>query len=381
MSGESAVTATETAEITQNVDKNNRKDSDSTVTEFQIQAVLPSCVTYLREKADSFTFESVRRLLEERMELEKYALDVHKSFVEEHLIKCLKDYANDAASENSEEHVAKNDVREEETGGDDDDEKTKGSPENISKTVAEDTNNEGNREALMSDIKRALRKRASYIKDSAETLTMLSLRRILEQDLDLEEESLDPFKKFISKELDEVLQIPDAPNRSTKPAEKRVESTSSKELGSDENSESDAEDDLDDEEVAVEKTETRKRKNENGEAVSGKRKAKRIETDSQSDSDGGDDTEMKAANGRFRKPLKIKEAATPVHGKRVEHLKSVIKSCGMSVPPALYRKVKKAPEEKREAALIEELEQILAKEGLSSYPSEKGDYSTLFIDF
>lgn len=27
--------------------------------------------------------------------------------------------------------------------------------------------------------------------------------------------------------------------------------------------------------------------------------------------------------------LQIKEAATPVYGERVEHLKSVIKSCGM----------------------------------------------------
>lgn len=45
--------------------------------------------------------------------------------------------------------------------------------------------------------------------------------------------------------------------------------------------------------------------------------------------------------------------------------------CG-SVPPNIYKKAKQAPEEKREATLIEELEQILAKEGLSSDPSEKG---------
>lgn len=48
-----------------------------------------------------------------------------------------------------------------------------------------------------------------------------------------------------------------------------------------------------------------------------------------------------------------------------------------SVPPVIYRKVKKAPEEKREATLIEELEHILAKEGLSSDASEKGSF---FVD-
>ncbi|CAA7042012.1 unnamed protein product [Microthlaspi erraticum] len=155
---------------------------------------------------------------------------------------------------------------------------------------------------------------------------------------------------------------------------------------------------MDDKEVAVEKTETRRSKNENGEPVSGKKKGKHIETDSESDSDAGDDSEMMKANGHSQKPLKMKEAATSVNGKRVEHLKSVIKYCGIklcvlikllvdlrknlyvwfiiivvfgSVPPAIYRKVKKAPEEKREDTLIEELEQILAKEGLSSDPSEK----------
>jgi hypothetical protein len=40
-----------------------------------------------------------------------------------------------------------------------------------------------------------------------------------------------------------------------------------------------------------------------------------------------------------------------------------------SVPPNIYKKAKQAPQEKREAMLIEELEQILAKEGLSSDPS------------
>lgn len=40
--------------------------------------------------------------------------------------------------------------------------------ENTSKTIAEGTKDEGNKEALMSDIRRALRKRSSYIKANSE---------------------------------------------------------------------------------------------------------------------------------------------------------------------------------------------------------------------
>ena len=38
----------------------------------------------------------------------------------------------------------------------------------------------------------------------------------------------------------------------------------------------------------------------------------------------------------------------------------------------MYRKAKQAPEHKREACLIKELEDMLQKEGLSKNPSEKG---------
>lgn len=98
--------------------------------------------------------------------------------------------------------------------------------------------------------------------------------------------------------------------------------------------------------------------------------------------------------------MQKKEVSTPAYGKRVEHLRSVIKACGMrffsfdllltklhpfhcfrtnvyfllySVPPSIYKKVKQVPENKREAQLIKELEDILGREGLSSNPTEKGD--------
>ncbi|XP_033137938.1 glutamic acid-rich protein isoform X3 [Brassica rapa] len=345
MSGESAVTAMETTEratANQSSFKNNSNNGDTTDMELQILAAMRSRVTYLRNKADSVTFASVRRLLEEDMGLEKYALDAHKSFVKDNLVKCLEDPGDaDGASENPQETEKKDDL----------------TPVKEEAVVREETvGDEGNREALMSDIKRALHKRASYIKANSEEITMASLRRLLEEDLKLKKDSLVPFKKFINKELDAVLQIPDPPK-------KKVKSTASKKVGSEDDSDSDSG------EVAVKKTLTqkRKRKIDSGKPVAGKKKAKHTEADSENDSDAGD-SEMKA-----EKPLKQqgKETAITVYGKRVDHLKSVIKSCGMSIPPVIYRKVKQAPEEKREATLIEELEQILAKEGLSSDPSEK----------
>ncbi|CAF2318560.1 unnamed protein product [Brassica napus] len=359
MSGESAVTAMETTEratANQSSFKNNSNNGDTTDMELQILAAMRSRVTYLRNKADSVTFASVRRLLEEDMGLEKYALDAHKSFVKDNLVKCLEDPGDaDGASENPQETEKKDDltpVKEEAVASEEQEQE-----QEVKNDVREETvGDEGNREALMSDIKRALHKRASYIKANSEEITMASLRRLLEEDLKLKKDSLVPFKKFINKELDAVLQIPDPPK-------KKVKSTASKKVGSEDDSDSDSG------EVAVKKalTQKRKRKIDSGKPVAGKKKAKHTEADSENDSDAGD-SEMKA-----EKPLKQqgKETAITVYGKRVDHLKSVIKSCGMSIPPVIYRKVKQAPEEKREATLIEELEQILAKEGLSSDPSEK----------
>lgn len=45
-----------------------------------------------------------------------------------------------------------------------------------------------------------------------------------------------------------------------------------------------------------------------------------------------------------------------------------------SISPSIYKKVKQVPENEREAHLIRELEEILRREGLSSSPTEKGEY-------
>ncbi|CAH8272662.1 unnamed protein product [Arabidopsis lyrata] len=396
MSGDS--TTTSAMEISG--DKIDSKDGEATTTaiESQILAAMQSRVTYLRDKADNFTFEGVRRLLEEDLKLEKHALDAHKSFVKQHLLKCLEGAENDETSENSQEtekkdtvtpvkevaklskeHKEKKDVKEDTTG---DDEKTEDSPvmgllteENTSQSVAEQTKDEDSKEVLQSDIKKALRKRASYIKANSEKITMGLLRRLLEQDLKLEKYSLDPYKKFINGELDEILQALEATKSSTKAQRKtvtkKVKSTPAKNSDSEEMSDSDGDDDK---EVTVKKKKTAEKRKSSKSEGTGKRKRekeklasakKTKQTDSQSDSDAGE----KASSSE--KSVKKQETPTTGYGKRVEHLKSIIKSCGMSISPSVYRKAKQAPEEKREETLIKELKELLAKEGLSANPSEK----------
>ncbi|XP_020877465.1 DNA ligase 1 isoform X2 [Arabidopsis lyrata subsp. lyrata] len=377
MSGDS--TTTSAMEISG--DKIDSKDGEATTTaiESQILAAMQSRVTYLRDKADNFTFEGVRRLLEEDLKLEKHALDAHKSFVKQHLLKCLEGAENDETSENSQETEEKKDVKEDTTG---DDEKTEDSPvmgllteENTSQSVAEQTKDEDSKEVLQSDIKKALRKRASYIKANSEKITMGLLRRLLEQDLKLEKYSLDPYKKFINGELDEILQALEATKSSTKAQRKtvtkKVKSTPAKNSDSEEMSDSDGDDDK---EVTVKKKKTAEKRKSSKSEGTGKRKRekeklasakKTKQTDSQSDSDAGE----KASSSE--KSVKKQETPTTGYGKRVEHLKSIIKSCGMSISPSVYRKAKQAPEEKREETLIKELKELLAKEGLSANPSEK----------
>ncbi|CAN8246889.1 unnamed protein product [Cochlearia groenlandica] len=374
--------------------------ADNADIDARILSAMRSRVTYLREKSDSLTFESVRRLLEKDLELEKYDLDVHKSFVKENLVQCLEGVDDEGTSGNSQEtekkdekpvkeasklsgDEAKKDAKEDMTGGCDD-EKMEDSPvmgllteENTSKSVEKQTTVEESKEVLQSQIKKALHKRSSYIKANSEKITMGILRRLLEQDLKLEKYSLDLYKKFINEELDEVLQGPDA-TKSSKEAKrknvtKKAKTTTTKKSDSDENSDSDDEEKEEDKEVAVKKKTAQKRKSTKSEGT-GKRKhekeklapAKKTKlTDSQSDSDEGNNATSS------EKSVKKQETATTVYGKRVEHLKSIIKSCGMSVSPSVYRKAKQAPEEKREDTLIKELKEILSKEGLSCTPSEK----------
>ncbi|XP_061341966.1 uncharacterized protein LOC133288262 [Gastrolobium bilobum] len=60
------------------------------VTESQIETAMLSRIPRFKEQVDSLTFEGVRRLLEKDLGLETYALDVHKRFIKQSLVKLVQ---------------------------------------------------------------------------------------------------------------------------------------------------------------------------------------------------------------------------------------------------------------------------------------------------
>ncbi|XP_058115361.1 uncharacterized protein LOC131258224 isoform X5 [Magnolia sinica] len=253
-------------------------------------------------------------------------------------------------------------------------------------------------------IKKAIKKRASYFRDNSETITLSGARRLLEEDLKLEKNVLDAYKSFISKQLDEVLQSPEVvesmngfkkkgPKKASDSNVRRGSSKGSGKVsrrdGSSDSSDvsSSGEEGVEEQLVkqkkqAVKKVAARNIERQKKRKRSTKeRKPSRNEKNNPvksaaekgSDTDeGGNSSEDGKSQSSAEEPVKKKrETSTQVYGKRVEHLKSIIKACRLSIPPPVYKRAKQAPENKREAHLIKELEEILRKEGLSSNPSEK----------
>ncbi|XP_028775000.1 uncharacterized protein DDB_G0283697 [Neltuma alba] len=392
-----------------------KKDTevDARHIESQIQTAMRSRVAHFKEQADSLTFEGVRRLLEKDLGLEPYALDVHKRFVKQCLLKSLEGVGDDKSPKvsgdtgekgtrtqekegSTEEILSKKDVK---TRCTDNEDKMEDSPVlgllNEEKSVKLETKEaEGNdKNAIPSEtmIKKAIRKRSSYVKANSEKVTMAGLRRLLEEDLKLEKFCLDPYKKLISQHLEEVLKSCEASkpaNSAKKIVKKKPDAKATKKVSSEESSD---DSDVEEEEEQEDEIKPRKRSIPKGKLQNSlepkKRKGspeetelsakKRIKSsrkaseDSRDAEDSGKDSEDDQSQSSPEKITKKKEVSTPAYGKQVEHLKSVIKACGMSVPPVIYRRVKQVPENKREAQLIKEMEEILSKEGLSSNPSEK----------
>ncbi|BAT78628.1 eukaryotic translation initiation factor 5B [Vigna umbellata] len=380
--------------------------------ESQIETAMRSRVSHFKEQSDSLTFEGVRRLLEKDLGLEEYALDVHKRFIKQCLLKSLEGIVDDdaprisekagengAGTQESEEPKEKSELKDEKDVCLEDEEKMEDSPvlgllkeQKRAKLETKDDKGNGNKvvpsEAL---IMKAVRKRSSYIKANAESITMGGLRRQLEEDLKLDKFTLDPFKKFISQQLDEVLasSVVSEPAKNAKKIEKKKPDTKvTKKVSGEENSDSsDKETDEDgsqEDEVKPRKkvvpkgkvktpVQSKKRKGEETDLSSKKRiKPAKAASEEISDAeDNGKNSEDDQSHSSSEKASKKKEVSAPVYGKRVEHLKSVIKACGMGVPPSIYKKIKQVPENKREEQLIKELEEILSREGLSSNPSEK----------
>ncbi|MCL7021658.1 hypothetical protein MKW94_002376 [Papaver nudicaule] len=380
--------------------------------EKQITTAMKARVGHFKDQADSLTLEGVRRLIEKDLGMETFALDVHKRFVKNCLQECFDSANQENASKSSEETTERKGEKQELTevlptkvSNSEDEEKTRGSPvmgllagDETKQNKVEDNHIDKSEKAPTEEtIKNAIKKRASYFRANSAHVTLAGVRHLLEEDLKLEKNALNPFKKFVSAELDKVLQaeIAEPANKGkNKKAKKESNIKKSAKVSSDgtsDSSESEVEevdDDDEDEEVKPKKKPTPKGKPQSsGGPKNQKRPAKETKTTSNKKmkleepisegsndaNDGGNtsDDVNSQSSAEVEHAKKKKDVPIVVYGKRVEHLKSVIRSCGMSIPPSVYKRAKQAPESKRETYLIKELEDMLAKEGLSTSPSEK----------
>ncbi|XP_017237172.1 uncharacterized protein LOC108210416 [Daucus carota subsp. sativus] len=374
--------------------------------ESQIEVAMASRIPHFRQQADTLTFEGVRRLLEKDLGLDKFALDVHKRFVKQLLSKYLEG-DDDDITKNSEKTVDKNvctdgdvavssdnnladkDVKEPNTKEEGKMEESpimgllteSKSPETRVEEIEDTKKNEYPSEIT---VKEAMSKRAAYFKANSENITMAGVRRLLEKDLKLEECTLDPLKKFIREEIDKVF----ASNSSTLSTGNKKKSAPRKTLknvssGGSSNSTDSGSEDMEEVKprkkiVRKEKVPTSKMSNKRKRPAEAKASAKKqnklakLTSEEVSGDDGGNDSEDDQSHSSEEKPVKKKEVSAPAaYGKDVERLKSIIKACGMSVPPVIYKKAKQVPDDEREDFIVKELEKILEKEGLSRKPDEK----------
>ncbi|KAK4756221.1 hypothetical protein SAY87_006348 [Trapa incisa] len=383
--------------------------------ESQIKTAMSSRVSHLRKQSDcsSLTFEGVRRLIEKDLGLEVHALDVHKRFIKQCLLECLegsddaeasKDPAETAhdvvsiekgnATELPELLESKKDVRGSSSENSDKlDSPVRGNltSNKITSDAKDMKDNGAKADITKSTLMKALQKRSSYFRSNAENVTMAGARRLLEEDLEIEKCGLDPFKAFISQQLEKILESSDASepiSKSEKKMTKQVTHRKPSKLAAGRGSDSSSSGEEEEEDEVRHRKKTASRSKAQKEEGLKKRKTppskeaktsgrKRIKTDqasSDSNTNGediGDASEHDESQSSVEKHSQKKEVSMPAYGKQVERLKSVIKSCGMSIPPSIYKKVKQVPEDKRESSLIKELEEILSREGLSSNPSEK----------
>ncbi|KAH9691114.1 CHZ domain-containing protein [Citrus sinensis] len=374
---------TEEAQDSEAVKKNDPHDS----IEPQIKAAMISRVSHFKEQADSLTFEGVRRLIEKDLGLETHALDVHKKFIKQCLLECMDGAGGVSASKDSAESAK----------------------ENVSSTKEEEKSPEGYQSAK--DVKEPCPENYEKMEDSPVLGLMTGNKKTKfeteeaqgdgnkedPKDLKLDKFTLDSFKKMISQELDEVLKSSEVLEPSTvekKKSLKKNYQSKAKEVSSEGSSDSsdgevDEEDEMKPRKKIVSKGKVqnneglKKRKRPEKEtkaSIKKKTKAVKIASEDNNDAESGSVSDDGRSQSSSEKPIKKKVVSTPAYGKRVEHLKTVIKSCAMSIPPSVYKKVKQAPENKREAQLIKELEGILSREGLSSNPSEKGRFPGLLME-
>ncbi|KAJ0976020.1 hypothetical protein J5N97_017985 [Dioscorea zingiberensis] len=395
-------------------EKGNTKTKEEI--EAEISRAMRARVEDFKEQADSLTLEGVRRALEKDLSMKAFSLDVHKRFIKQCLEKFFYGPEDESVSKSSEKiaveadqsmneeaPVKSEDLLSEETRNDGSilEKKSLGSPTLVGNDPSEHGSDKDQDSELNEDIiRKAIKERADHFRANSETITLSGVRRILEADLKLARNTLDAYKSFISSELDEVLTPPEsvkvsngAKKRGLKKSSQSTDSPRARKGSKRVRKSSDSSDSDDyssgEEEtkelvrrpkkkVAKEpKTSTKgnvkqKKSTEETRPTSLKKK-KSVESDSNKNSErDSEGSEEEGDSHSSAEGIKKREIPTQsAYGKQVEHLKSIIKSCGMGVPPSVYRRAKQAPESKREAYLIKELEDILEKEGLSTNPSEK----------
>ncbi|XP_047267782.1 uncharacterized protein DDB_G0283697 isoform X2 [Capsicum annuum] len=243
--------------------------------------------------------------------------------------------------------------------------------------------------ASESSIKKAIWERAAHFRANSESITLAGVRRLLEEDLGLEKNTLDAFKKFIHNQIDEVLASSEAPKSSSVKKSPEKKSKIAKKSGENSDSFSSRGKNITEKvksgkrSAAIETVEKaeglKKQKKPNSEDNVPAKKRKEVSKKLSDENSDGDTDKIDSEDGESGSsaevPAKKKvvkgASANAGYGKRVEHLKSIFKACGMSVAPSIYKRAKQVSDDKREGFLIKELEKILAAEGLSTNPTEK----------
>ncbi|XP_020691646.1 nucleolin 2 isoform X2 [Dendrobium catenatum] len=389
-------------------------------TEAEIKRAMRARVKDFKEQADSLTLEGVRRALEKDLGMKTLSLDVHKRFIKQCLEECF--YGGDdvdlctttgSASDPCSPRISKETPDEKDEPQQPKDRKSTSSDINDGVDEYPVEEEKPNQESMTAEdvkhddqlsedtIKKAIKKRGPYFRANLEKISVAKVRRLLEDDLNLEKNTLDAYKSFISDVLDEVLQSPESADVTNGTKKKLKKASKSKETGKVKREPKVASEDSgssnlgNDTSEADEDTDTVKRpkkrplkkskssmkpikkqktsSDENKPSVSRKREQEEMDSDKGAESDNEKSSENCGSHSSSdERPKKKQDKPTvQAYGKHVEHLKSVIKACGMGVPPAVYKRAKQAPESKRESFLIKELEDILAKEGLSTNPSDK----------
>lgn len=370
-------------------------DEEKRALEQQLERAVTARIQHFKDQADSLTLESVRRLLEKDLGFEKFALDAHKRFIRHYLEKKM-DGADDGNSNPTTENVDEDEqLRKEEEKVLPKQEEAKSDQKKVS-TGNEETMEDspimgvltpksagGTQESSLSKstIKKAILERADHIQANSDKITLAGVRRLLEEDLGLDKETLKPFKDFISQQIDEVL-------HGAKSGSKNVKSKISKKANNkvDCNTLQSGSDEMRDKVISRKEAtpkknfkkleELKKRKiSNNADTDVSHKKPNKIAKRHKEEDDNSEEDESPSEDGQSQSSVarsaQKKEISAPGYGKRVENLKSIIKACGMSVPPSIYKKVKQVSDDERETFLVKELEGILSREGLSENPTEK----------